>query len=78
MRFRFVGELDCPDWVLAEISLLSRLTSIKLKLFAQLLAKSLQGTAEFDSEKAQKFAADAKFSESDLKGLAFENMFQNF
>jgi len=24
-RFRFCGDLDCPDWVLAEISILSKL-----------------------------------------------------
>ncbi len=27
MRFRFCGDLDCPDWVLAEISTLSKLVS---------------------------------------------------
>lgn len=24
-RFRFCGDLDCPDWVLAEISVLARI-----------------------------------------------------
>ena len=35
-RFRFCGDLDCPDWVLAEISILSKIVSIKIfamKLF---------------------------------------------
>jgi hypothetical protein len=27
--------MDCPDWVLAQIQVLSRLTSIKLKILVQ-------------------------------------------
>ena len=27
-RFRFCGDLDCPDWVLAEISILSKLVTV--------------------------------------------------
>ena len=30
-KFRFCGDLDCPDWVLAEISILSKLVSSKVK-----------------------------------------------
>jgi len=29
-RFRFCGDLDCPDWALAEISILSKLVMIVL------------------------------------------------
>uniref|UniRef100_A0A8D2GGS6 COMM domain containing 4 n=1 Tax=Theropithecus gelada TaxID=9565 RepID=A0A8D2GGS6_THEGE len=31
-RFRFCGDLDCPDWVLAEISRLPFQSSVKLWL----------------------------------------------
>lgn len=40
-RFRFCGESDCPDWILAEINTLSRISSVKLKQLAQIVAKSL-------------------------------------
>lgn len=43
-KFRFCGDCDCPDWVLAEIhSSLSILTSVKLKILAQLVAASILG-----------------------------------
>ena len=32
MRFEFIGNMDCPEWVLAEISLVNRMSSVKLKL----------------------------------------------
>lgn len=41
-KFRFCGDCDCPDWVLAEIhSSLSMLTSVKLKILTQLVAGSI-------------------------------------
>ena len=30
-KFRFCGDLDCPDWILAEISILSKLVGSQLK-----------------------------------------------
>eukprot|EP00601_Ochromonadales_sp_CCMP2298_P022932 CAMPEP_0173308122 /NCGR_PEP_ID=MMETSP1143-20121109/21560_1 /TAXON_ID=483371 /ORGANISM="non described non described, Strain CCMP2298" /LENGTH=124 /DNA_ID=CAMNT_0014249489 /DNA_START=22 /DNA_END=393 /DNA_ORIENTATION=- len=61
MKFRFCGDLDCPDWVLAEISTLSKLSSVRLKVVVvQILAQCLQGT--FNYEKVLKLgdAADLK------------------
>nr|KAF6391610.1 COMM domain containing 4 [Pipistrellus kuhlii] len=34
MRFRFCGDLDCPDWVLAEISTLAKIYEKVQKLTA--------------------------------------------
>eukprot|EP00112_Aurelia_sp_Birch-Aquarium-sp1_P003908 Seg1442.4 transcript_id=Seg1442.4/GoldUCD/mRNA.D3Y31 product="COMM domain-containing protein 4" protein_id=Seg1442.4/GoldUCD/D3Y31 len=66
MKFRFCGDLDCPDWLLAEMSILSKMSSVKMKLLcAQVVAEMLGG--EIDYAKAAKLTADAKFEVEDLK-----------
>ncbi|XP_012785144.2 COMM domain-containing protein 4 [Ochotona princeps] len=66
MRFRFCGDLDCPDWVLAEISTLAKLSSVKLRLLCGQVLKELLGQ-EIDYEKILKLTADAKFESGDVK-----------
>lgn len=38
MKFRFCGDLDVPDWLLKEISTLSKLVRIPLRQFPLFLA----------------------------------------
>uniref|UniRef100_A0A2K5KHW4 COMM domain containing 4 n=1 Tax=Cercocebus atys TaxID=9531 RepID=A0A2K5KHW4_CERAT len=38
-RFRFCGDLDCPKWVLAEISTLAKMSSVKLQLLCSQVLK---------------------------------------
>ena len=66
MRFRFCGDLDCPDWVLAEISILSKISSVKMKLFCQQVMNKLLGGV-IDYTKVSKFTADAKYDVNDIK-----------
>ncbi|XP_041034561.1 COMM domain-containing protein 4 isoform X2 [Carcharodon carcharias] len=66
MRFRFCGDLDCPDWVLAEISTLAKISSVKMKLLCVQVLKDLLGDG-IDYEKIAKLTADAKFETSDIK-----------
>uniref|UniRef100_A0A0B6ZLN1 COMM domain-containing protein n=1 Tax=Arion vulgaris TaxID=1028688 RepID=A0A0B6ZLN1_9EUPU len=66
MRFRFCGDLDCPDWVLAEINILSKITSVKMKLLAMQVLKDMLGE-DLDYEKVQKLTSDAKFETGDIK-----------
>ncbi|XP_011894147.1 PREDICTED: COMM domain-containing protein 4 isoform X3 [Cercocebus atys] len=60
MRFRFCGDLDCPDWVLAEISTLAKMSSVKLRLLCSQVLKELLGQG-IDYEKILKLTADTKF-----------------
>eukprot|EP01031_Cornospumella_fuschlensis_P040263 gene40263-49062_t len=67
MKFRFCGDLDCPDWVLAEINTLSKLSSIRVKvLVSQVIQYCLEG--ELNYEKVLKLAADNADGLQDLKG----------
>eukprot|EP01137_Pigoraptor_chileana_P034229 Opistho-2@26465 len=66
MKFRFCGELDCPDWVLAEISILSKMTSIKMKLLCGQVIEDIVG-GHIDYDKVFKLTADAKYEASDIK-----------
>ncbi|KAM5243125.1 COMM domain-containing protein 4 [Hipposideros larvatus] len=66
MRFRFCGDLDCPDWVLAEISTLAKISSVKLRLLCSQVLKELLGQG-IDYEKVLKLTADARFEAGDVK-----------
>ncbi|GBM90662.1 COMM domain-containing protein 4 [Araneus ventricosus] len=66
MKFRFCGDLDCPDWVLAEIATLSRISSVKMKLLGNQVVNGILGTS-IDYEKVNKLTADAKLEKGDVK-----------
>ncbi|XP_054723993.1 COMM domain-containing protein 4-like [Uloborus diversus] len=66
MKFRFCGELDCPDWVLAEIATLARISSIKMKLLCNQVVNSILGEP-IDFDKVNKLTADAKYEQGDVK-----------
>ena len=74
MKFRFCGGRDCPDWLLAEISTLSRLTSIKAKLVCSRVCQALIAPDKKDQipdpEKLSTLTADAKFSSADINATA--------
>ncbi|NWW70102.1 COMD4 protein, partial [Climacteris rufus] len=65
-RFRFCGDLDCPDWVLAEISTLAKISSVKLKLICAQVLRDLLGEA-IEYEKILKLTSDAKLESGDVK-----------
>ncbi|CAL1270812.1 unnamed protein product [Larinioides sclopetarius] len=66
MKFRFCGDLDCPDWVLAEIATLSRISSVKMKLMGNQVVNGILGNS-IDYENINKLTADAKLEKGDVK-----------
>ncbi|KAM3827975.1 COMM domain-containing protein 4 isoform 2-T2 [Vipera latastei] len=66
MRFRFCGDLDCPDWVLAEISTLAKISSVKLKLICAQVLRDVLGEG-IDYDKILKLTSDARFEIGDVK-----------
>lgn len=68
MKFRFCGDLDAPDWLLAEISLLSKLPTIRLKLLLkQLIVHIVEG--QIDVEKVLKQTKSIFGNETEIQGL---------
>lgn len=41
MKFKFCGDRDCPDWVLASANTLAKLTSVKTRLLAKNVADEI-------------------------------------
>jgi len=68
MRFRFLGDVDCPDWLLAEIYNLSQMSPSKMKNLAQLVVKSIIDEG-IDEEKMKKFGQDSKIETTNLKAI---------
>ena len=71
MKFRFCGGRDCPDWLLAEITTISRLTSIKAKLVCMKVVQALIAVDKEeqvpDPDKLASLTADAKLSLADIQ-----------
>ena len=66
MKFRFCGDLDCPDWLLAEIGTLSKMSSVKMKLLCVQVMSEMTGHS-IDYVKAAKLTSDARFDIGDIK-----------
>ncbi|KAJ4461543.1 hypothetical protein PAPYR_2134 [Paratrimastix pyriformis] len=65
MKFNFCGRLDCPDWVLSEIAIVSRISSIRIKLIcAQVVKHIIDGFVDF--AKVEKLTSAQGLSKSDM------------
>ena len=66
MRFEFCGNIDCPEWALSEVSILNRMSAIKLKLMLLQIVKKVTGQS-YDQEKLFKLCRDQKFDTEETK-----------
>ncbi|XP_078189952.1 COMM domain-containing protein 4-like isoform X2 [Callithrix jacchus] len=74
MRFRFCGDLDCPNWVLAEISTLAKMYEKILKLTADTKfesgdVKATVAVLSFIFSSAAKHSVDGESLSSELQQL---------
>jgi len=71
MKFRFCGELDAPDWILAEVSTLSKMSSVRLKLICRQVLNQLLGRG-FSYEKVKTLilgVENLRFNLADVKAM---------
>ena len=59
MRFEFCGNIDCPEWVVAEIPLVNKMSAVKLKIMLSQLVKKVSGL-QYDLDKLHKLCKDQK------------------
>ena len=64
MRFRFVGGTEVPDYILAEIATLSRISSIRMKLLVKEVLRHI-GTGRIDADKVLKLTKDTLHVDED-------------
>ena len=71
MKFKFNGDQDCPDWVLAEMATISRLTSVKTHVLTNKILQNLLNTnlnTEYGSDLLNScLKIDANFANGDVK-----------
>lgn len=70
MKFRFCGGQDAPDWILAEVSVLSKMSSVRVKLISRQILIQLSGR-RLDYEKISKLTKNDKLSltDGDIKAI---------
>ncbi|XP_054167357.1 COMM domain-containing protein 4-like [Oppia nitens] len=68
MRFRFCGNNDCQDWLLAQISLLSKLTSIKMKVLCNECLNDIVDN-NLNMQTITKIGSEAKLDSHHIRGI---------
>ena len=65
MKFKFCGNSDCPDWLITEITYLTKITPVKLRILGNLICKHIM--KEGDLEKVNKILEEMNLSEEEIK-----------
>ena len=68
MKYKFANNADLPEWVLAEVSTLSKISCVRLKLITRCVITELSG-GMLDIEKVTKLVPPTGISWSDIKAM---------
>lgn len=71
MKFKFCGEQDCPEWILAEMALISKLSSVRVRLLTKQLFIHLIDNVPLVYDKLQKYASSSRvvLDDHELKAI---------
>ena len=68
MRYKFNSNADLPEWVLAEVSTLSKISCVRLKLITRLVITEMSGGV-LDVEKVVKLVPPTGITWSDIRAM---------
>ena len=64
MKFKFCGNVDCPDWLITEIVYLSKITTVKLRILGNLICKYIM--KEGDTIKIKKILEEMNLTSEEI------------
>ena len=64
MKFKFCGNVDCPDWLITEIVYLSKITPVKLRILGNLICKYIM--KEGDTVKIKKILEEMNLTSEEI------------
>ena len=64
MKFKFCGNIDCPDWLITEIVYLSKITPVKLRILGNLICKYIM--KEGDTVKINKILEEMNLTQEEI------------
>ncbi len=64
MKFKFCGNVDCPDWLITEIVYLSKITPIKHRILGNLICKYIM--KEGDTQKIKKMLEEMNLTQEEI------------
>eukprot|EP00242_Pyramimonas_sp_CCMP2087_P005864 CAMPEP_0198219276 /NCGR_PEP_ID=MMETSP1445-20131203/73422_1 /TAXON_ID=36898 /ORGANISM="Pyramimonas sp., Strain CCMP2087" /LENGTH=173 /DNA_ID=CAMNT_0043896619 /DNA_START=382 /DNA_END=900 /DNA_ORIENTATION=+ len=68
MKFKFCGDQDAPDWVLAEITTISKISSVRVKLLlGQILKGIIEGAVDYEKIVQLKVGTQSNLEDVDVE-----------
>ena len=64
MKFKFCGNVDCPDWLITEITYITKITPVKLRILGNLICKYIM--KEGDTQKINKILEEMNLSSEEI------------